>query len=67
MWWVIPLIIGAAFWAAADTISDAVITDHTSPTEKDVERLRSSEDGLHGMRRKSKNETELKLSTVFCC
>jgi len=29
MWWVFPLIVGAMLWAAADTISDAVITDHT--------------------------------------
>lgn len=34
MWWVVPLIIGAAFWAGADTISDAVITDHTNTREE---------------------------------
>lgn len=33
MWWVVPLIIGAVFWAGADTISDAVITDHTAPSK----------------------------------
>jgi len=38
MWWVLPLIIGAVFWSAADTISDAVITDHTAPP-KDVDEV----------------------------
>lgn len=41
MWWVVPLIIGAVFWAAADTISDAVITDHTAapPSKADQEKV----------------------------
>jgi hypothetical protein len=43
MWWVVPLIIGAVFWAAADTISDAVITDHTAD-----EKTQSEEAGIEG-------------------
>jgi len=37
MWWVLPLILGAMLWAAADTISDAVITDHTHIPNRSVD------------------------------
>ncbi len=35
MWWVFPLIVGAVLWAAADTISDQVITDNTEHAHDD--------------------------------
>eukprot|EP00026_Physarum_polycephalum_P008055 Phypoly_transcript_08132.p1 GENE.Phypoly_transcript_08132~~Phypoly_transcript_08132.p1 ORF type:complete len:372 (+),score=18.63 Phypoly_transcript_08132:303-1418(+) len=46
MWWVVPLIIGAVLWSAADTISDAVITDHTAAPKDDHSE---EEGGIQGI------------------